>query len=183
MAGLNHYIGQQLFHECDEAADKKAIWGSLGMEYRTIIPQVCVDGYIYCLAFGHDPPAMVRPGARRLKTGDQRVVKKYLKVLHARCDAKHLYKRAESLEKVAIQSDQANMEYEKINQLFCEARLYAERYCREFRCGGVEWSLQWQMNTRAMDFWNACVRRLQGKHIKMSTIKRRASAAGLEHLH
>ena len=95
------------------------------------------------------------PQARRLKTTDPRVRKKYLKQLHKTLLEKNIYVQMEEIIKTAstglLPSD--IITYESIDALLTSAMYEAESKCWKLRTGIIKWSPLYQKACDRVTYW------------------------------
>ena len=125
------------------------------------------------------PKAM---SARRLKTLDPRVVKKYNKLL------KQFFRKFSLLDQVRLlqgrmtrplSSEDAST-FERLDAIRIKGMMYAEKRCRKLKMGGVPWTPQLTKIRLGIEVWNLVVRRLHGCDVSARTITRKKVKAGLK---
>jgi hypothetical protein len=93
--------------------------------------------------------------ARRLKTNDPRVRKKYIKLLDKKLQDKHVYSRMNNLYETAtnglLPSDV--IEYEMLDKIITQSMYEAEHKCRKLRTGTVKWSPLYQKACDRVQYW------------------------------
>ena len=107
------------------------------------------------LLFGFNPPECQTYSARRLKTEDPRVVKKYLDHLYSQMLQSNLFNRMENIYRASVYplpNDVAE-EYEQIDEEVCNMMTKAERLCRRLRTGTIKWSPQYQHACLSLEYW------------------------------
>ena len=117
--------------------------------------------------YGFNPPAIVHPNARRLKTNDPRVVKKYLSHLRDSMHTDNLFQRMNEIY-TNMQyplSEEKIVEYEEISKLCGEKMYEAEKQCRKIRAGNIPWSPAYQKATDMVDYWRRREQYVQGRNL------------------
>ena len=126
-------------------------FSSLGGDHRGLwvdIPEI--------LLFGYNPPTSSMAHARRLKLEDPRVVKKYNDVLHKLLLENQVYEHQSYLHQRATYPppEWQTKEYEKVDRIIERCMEEAEKKCRKFKCGEVQWSPLYQQIYDTIDYWN-----------------------------
>ena len=107
--------------------------------------------------FGHIPPNITPPMRRILKCEDPRVVKKFCKVYHQLLEKNRLYEVANKLSrsiKGSLTLEQQNL-YEVIDKQRVRCALLAEKKCRKFKMGDVEFPPKMQHQRDRISLWTA----------------------------
>ena len=122
---------------------------------------------------------------RRLQLSNARCVAKYQQRLKQLLRKHNLFHRQYTLEQEVIASGGAPLteaqakEAEAIDNLRTRCMLQAEKQCRKFRTGEVDYSPTTAMPARAMRYWYSLIRRSQGLQISLSKIKKLKQLAGI----
>jgi hypothetical protein len=98
------------------------------------------------VAFGHNVPPIVRASARRLKSEDPRIVKRYLDEFTAWINQLGLLEKARRLQdNTSIMSDGLlKMEYDRLDQIRFDAMMFADQHCGKLKMGAEQWSPNYQ---------------------------------------
>jgi hypothetical protein len=119
--------------------DHRGIWCDIPVEF--------------ILGYNMQHPAHAR--ARRLKTNDPRVTKKYIKLLDRKLREKTVYSRMDTLHETAhkglLPSDV--IEYETLDKIITQSMYEAEQECRKIRTGKVKWSPLYQKACDRVQYW------------------------------
>ena len=121
----------------------------------------------YASSLGHVDPIFPTKNARKLQLEDPRVVDRYIARLKSEVKKSRLQIRAEN-----IYLDAVDKPTEVDPDLF-DAILWdllkcmdvAEKHCRSFKTGAVEWSAELGKHIFTVQFWSMVVCRKQGKRI------------------
>ena len=107
------------------------------------------------MLYGYNPPQPVFPSARRLKTNDPRVKKKYLSILFQEMTRRDLFKCMNHIHEYASShlSDQIIKEYESIYASSAEAMAIAEKQCRKLHTGAHYWSPAYKKACLTLEYW------------------------------
>ena len=131
--------------------------------------------------FGH-PPINITPATRRrLKCEDPRTVQKF-------CDTyMHLLNKFNAIAAVENLSASINgplttcqiKEYERLDRLRVHSMLLAERTCRKFKVGGVEFSPKLQYQRDRINLWKNVLSKKQGSKVSLSLLTRLEKKVGV----
>ena len=96
----------------------------------------------YQVVFGHVMPAIVTAQARRLKTNDPRIVKKYTNVWSKFIVDHNMLERAYNIQRECTYplADHLQVELEALDVLRREGVLLPDRKCPRFPMGAIPWS-------------------------------------------
>ena len=134
---------------------------------------------------GHRPTRFAAPKKRRLQLSNAKCVARYQKILTRLLQQNRLFQRQYALETKVIQSGGAPLteamakEANAIDNLRTQAMLSAERQCRKFRTGEVDYSPATAGPAREMRFWHTSIRKRQGLRVHYDKWKRLKRAAGI----
>ena len=111
------------------------------------IPKIMLHGY--------NPSAPISPSARRLKTTDPRIVKKYLSILYQEMNRFDLFMRMQKTHEVAANYNNQQIldEYENIYASSMKAMEYAEKKCRKLHTGAHAWSPTYKRACMLLEYW------------------------------
>lgn len=136
--------------------DHRGIWCDIPVEFL--------------LGYNMQHPA--HPKARRLKTMDPRVRKKYTKLLHMQLQQKNIYERIaqlyQSMRQKILPTDILN--FEELDQTITEAMERAERKCRKLRTGTVKWSPLYQQSCDKVAYWTLLHKESLGQRVNKRKI-------------
>ena len=128
------------------------------------------------------PKLIITPHARRrLKCEDPRVVKSFCKRYHKLLQDNHLFSSATRL-KTSIQgplTPEQITEYERIDKLRVKFMLAAEKKCRKFKVGGVEFSPKIQHQRDRISLWKHVLSKKQGGKASLSLLTRLEKRVGI----
>ena len=132
-------------------------------------------------ALGSKLPNLPNHQARRLKTTDPRVVKKYNDYLEKYCISNNLYLRAKNLfvNHSTPLSKENELEYEKIDKIKSCGMVQAERQCRHLYLGGVQWSPILQLARNRILYFKLSIGRKNGRKIHARTLVRLSKKIGI----
>ena len=123
----------------------------------------------YQSALGHNPAMPQTPQARRLKTGDKKVTKRYLDHYEAGVKRHRLEQRQQKLKAnttkgtplTPLQKQEANA----IDYIKTKCMLQANKKCRKIKAGCVKFSAATDGPLKEIQFWNLAIRRRRGHDI------------------
>jgi Endonuclease/Exonuclease/phosphatase family./Reverse transcriptase (RNA-dependent DNA polymerase). len=119
----------------------------------------------FLLGYNMQHPA--HPQARRLKTTDPRIKKKYISLLHTALRNNNIYEKFDSM----YQSMQVSvlptdlLKYEELDTIITTAMQEAERKCRKLRTGIVKWSPLYQKACDRVTYWKLVDKYGKGERI------------------
>ena len=122
--------------------------------------------------------------ARRLKTLDPRVVRKYNKLL------KRFYRQFSLVDQVSLLqeratyplSDEDASTFERLDEIRIRGMVYAEKRCRKLKMGGIPWTPELSNIRLSIEVWKLVVARLKGCAVGARTIIRKKKRAGMENI-
>jgi hypothetical protein len=122
---------------------------------------------------GYNMPNPTHPGARRLKTKDPRVTKRYLSVLHTLLHQDSIYTKMKALYATAQQHwlPTDMLRYEEIDEKITTAMNTAERQCRKLNMVMVIWSPHYQRACDKITYWQLIKNQMEGKHCNVRKIR------------
>jgi exonuclease III len=105
--------------------------------------------------------------ARRLKCQDPRVVKKYLTELDKHMMKHNAYERLQLLYQQATNplSQEAKVEYEKLDKIREIGMIKSEKKCRKLRMGNIRWSPELQKARDRIEYFKASLSRAKGSKV------------------
>jgi Reverse transcriptase (RNA-dependent DNA polymerase). len=119
----------------------------------------------FLLGYNMQHPA--HPKARRLKTTDPRVKKRYTKFLHQYLQQQGVYDRMsqlyESMQKNIVPTDL--LHFEELDETITEAMERAERKCRKLKTGTIQWSPLYQQACDKITYWTLILKEAQGLRV------------------
>jgi hypothetical protein len=125
--------------------------------------------------FGLKAAPLEKAEARRLKTTDPRVVKKYNKILEKelmRLKLPHrLFLLESNVKSGEITQEQAH-EYEETHQPALQCKANAERKCRKLKMGGVDWSPEYKKARDQLEIWALLRKKKLGLKVSSRRIRR-----------
>ena len=130
---------------------------------------------------GYNPPQPTHPGARRLKLGDPRVLRKYLTYLHLKCQEANVFERMNELHSTTSTpwpQDKID-EFEKLDVEICGYMDEAELKCRKLKTGSHSWSPTYKRTRWTLEYWKQRKIYDQGLHTNVSKLKTYQRRAGL----
>jgi hypothetical protein len=107
--------------------------------------------------------------ARHLKTGDPRIQKRYVHLLHQTLKKGKVYDRFDKL----MLSPHAGLlptevlQFEVIDKDITNAMEYAERKCRKLHMGEVKWSPLYQKECDRVTYWTMVQKEAEGRRVNM----------------
>ena len=106
--------------------------------------------------FGHLPPPIHHPDARRLKMEDPRVVAKYIELLTKYFEEHNLFGRMNKLHTAATYPlpQHLRIEYEEIDKIAGELMDKAEKKCRKLHTGEIPWSPAYKKICLILQYWH-----------------------------
>ena len=128
----------------------------------------------YRVAFGHVMPAIVTAQARRLKTNDPRIVKKYTDVWSQFIVDHNMLERAYRIQRECTYPLAAHLqaELEALDALRREGVLQADRKCRKLPMGAIPWSPAVQSTREQVEIWGLILKKKLGRHVSSSLLQR-----------
>ena len=117
--------------------------------------------------------------ARRLKTNDPRITKRYNKILKAYFRKYNLGSRVTLLQdkiKHPLEEEDAN-EFERLDNIRMQGMVYAERRCRKLKMGAIPWTPELSRIRNAIEVWQLVRKRMKGYQISARTIIRKKAKA------
>ena len=130
---------------------------------------------------GVNLPPPKSKSARRLKTMDPRVMKKYTKCL------KQYFKRFGLLSRIQVLQNRITYplskeiaeSYEKIDKIRIQGMKFAEKNCRKLPMGGIPWTPELTQIRLTIEVWTLVIKRMTGCNVSTRTILRKKKKAGL----
>lgn len=140
----------------DNGSDHRAIW--LDIEKKS--------------ALGIIPADIQRHQARKLKTKDPRIVKKYNHILEHEFERHNLYNRSLCLyNKMQTGFNSKDMvEYNKVDKLRIKSMKKAEHKCNKLHMGAVPWSPEIQRSMTTIHYIKLVIRRKKGRKVGARTL-------------
>lgn len=134
----------------------------------------------YQVAFGHIMPAIATAQARRLKTKDLRIVKRYTDVWSQFITDHNMLTRAYQLQATCTYplSPSLQREMDALDTLRHEGVLLASRKCRKLPMGAVAWSPTIQRARELVETWGLILKKKEGKRVSSRLLSR-----GMSKLH
>ena len=129
---------------------------------------------------GLKPTKSPRYAARRLKTNDPRVVKKYVKVLREELALANFDYRSQQLllHTTSSLTEQQKQEYETLDKIRENAAMKAEAECRKLKMGNVHWSPELQRARDRITYFNLSRRKFRGRKVSTYILYRLAKKTG-----
>ena len=132
-------------------------------------------------SIGLNPPKIHSIQARRLKTKDPNVVKKYNTILEEEFEKYNIYGRALDLynqyaDKLTIPQQQ---EYNQLDYLREKAMNKAERKCRKLHMGALPWSPALQHARNMIQYLKLTLRRKKGRRVSAWYLMRLSRKVGV----
>ena len=131
--------------------DHRGLWCDLPVEFL--------------LGYNMQHPA--HPKARRLKTNDPRVKKKYVKLLHENLQKHDAYARMsrlrQAMQTTILPTD--ILHFEELDGLITAAMETAEQKCRKLRTGTIQWSPIYQKACDKISYWKLRHNEALGKRV------------------
>lgn len=124
--------------------------------------------------FGHIPPNIIQPTRRRLQCEDPRVVNQFCETYLHLVEKNDLLNKALKLNnsiKGPLTQNQQKM-FESIDKQRVACVLKAEKKCRKFKMGGVEYSPKMQHQRDRISLWTAVMSRKKGNKVSTRLITR-----------
>ena len=152
---------------CDHPGHHYALWADISLQS----------------SLGHPPTQFPHPKMRRLQLSNAKCVAKYQQRLKQLLRKHNLFHRQYALEMAVLESGGAPLtealakEAEAIDNIRTQCMLSAEKQCRKFRTGEVEFSPTTAMPARAMRYWFYLIRKRQGYTIsatKLTKLRKQA---------
>ena len=139
----------------------------------------------YTDAFGHTPPKIWKPQARRLQLRDPRCVKRYnkrYKKLILRNGLDHLQYALEASITSPCWTAQQRNQANRIDRLTQQCQEHAEKKCRKLRMGSIQFSDKTANPRRKARFWTMAIQRRTGrKRIRSRQWNRAKKKAAITH--
>ena len=124
--------------------------------------------------FGHIPPNITPASRRRLKCEDPRIVKTFCSKYQKLILQADLHTKASQLSN-SISGPLTNyqqLQFEAIDKTRISLALKAEKKCRKFKMGGVEYSPKMQHQRDRISLWTAVLSRKRGNKVSTKLITR-----------
>jgi len=151
-------------------SDHRAIWLDLHF------PEICPP----------HPESYVKPKARRLQCKDPRIVARYNEELLSILNTHHITTRVLQLQRQADRPGalrrSQKQELNAIDHILTEAKHAAEKHCRKFKSGHVQWSPPVTSAINKILFWKGILKRETGGKVGLTVLNTRAKKARIEHL-
>ena len=131
---------------------------------------------------GNESPRMKPPSARRLKTQDPRMIKKYNKQTHKAMLSRGLYKKLEEITTEAKSGwlPQLTEKYDALNKQKIECRSEVEKKMRKLKMGNVPWSPKIQECRTNIEIWILMSTYRRGKLVSLRKIRRLLVASKIQ---
>ena len=113
--------------------------------------------------------------ARKLKTNDPRVVKKYLDKLHSELENNDVYNRTMALYnsiKGNVLTEEQQKEFEDLDDIRTEAMMIAEGQCRKLKMGATQWSPELQAIRDKIEYYSLSRRKKKGRNVSSRILYR-----------
>ena len=119
--------------------------------------------------------------ARRLKTNDPRIMKKYIETLRKFLKKSNMTNRVLELQSRITQplDEDTAKEFEKLDRIRIQGMMTAERRCRKLKMGGVPWTPELSRIRNTIEVWQLVLKRLKGYQVSARTILRKKNKAGM----
>lgn len=125
----------------------------------------------FLLGYNIQHPA--HAGARRLKTKDPRIRKKYTRTLHGILQTNNVYTKLQnlynSMQTQILPTDL--LQFEEIDTTINNAMVEAETKCRKLRTGIIAWSPLYQQACDKVTYWTLVCDELKGRHVNVRKIR------------
>ena len=133
--------------------------------------------------FGTETPPLLPHNRRRLKNEDPRIVNKFNTTYHKLLERHHLPSAISQLTSSYTSSlnPVQQIEYERIDKLRVQCLLQAEKKCRKFKTGNIEFSPTIQHQRNLIRFWKLILKRQQGHRIDTKYLTRWERKLHLQH--
>ena len=132
-------------------------------------------------ALGDPLPPLASPRARRLKLRDPRIVKKYNHIFDKELGKTDVLKRIESFDCSLPLSQKSEHDLECIDALVMSAMAKADKGCRKFKTGQLDWSPVFQAAKEVLIAWQMVYRRqVLRKKINLRTLSRQCKKAKID---
>jgi Endonuclease/Exonuclease/phosphatase family. len=119
----------------------------------------------FLLGYNLQYPA--HPKARRLKTSDPTVRKRYIKLLHTQLSKERIYERMDhlyrSMQDKVLPTD--ILHFEELDDAISDAMASAERKCRKLKTGIVKWSPLYQQACDKVTYWTLLYKEALGDRV------------------
>jgi hypothetical protein len=132
-------------------------------------------------AFGHSPPPMGKPQAKRLTCQDPRIRQRYNDLYRKYVRQHRLDSRSYRLqESVSGPLNPSQIvEYEGISLLRSQGIAYATKHCRKLKMGEVDWNPEIQTLRQRITAWNLLTKKLRKCRVGSKYLRRVIAAADL----
>jgi hypothetical protein len=126
------------------------------------------------VAFGHNSPPILRATGRRLKCKVPRIVAKYLTEYVTWIEHFDLLGTAKRLQEQVGRISEARMktEYDRLDKIWNEAMMFANKHCRKLKMGAKQWTPNYQAARDKVTLWKLIVQKIQGKSVHTRFLKR-----------
>ena len=126
---------------------------------------------------------IMKSQGRRLISTNDKVVRKFNKLFTDQLERNHVCERMEILNATCrggMTKDQI-IEYEKLDKLYTQAFLFANKRCNKLKVGEVAYSpKEIQCEGRKIHLWTLCIKRKKGCHVSNTLIERLAKVVDIE---
>jgi hypothetical protein len=131
--------------------------------------------------FGEGWKPSTSAGGRRLKSQDPRTVERYKEALKPMFDNQRILERSERLynERTRMPVEEVEAEWNKIDMERVKAMLAAEKKCRRFRKGKIQWTPEYAILTATLKAWSLIAARRRGKRVNTRFFARMLKRAKL----
>ncbi len=131
-------------------------------------------------AIGMRPPKITTIKARRLKTGDPKIVNKYNYFLQRELEKNKVYEKALCLYKNhhSPMTKEECIEYDALDRMRERAMKKAEKKCRKLYTGNVQWSPTIQLLRDKILYLNLSIRRKKGRKVGARYLLRLSKKVG-----
>jgi exonuclease III len=137
--------------------DHRGIWCDIPIEY----------------ILGYNMQHLAHVNARRLKTNDPRVRKRYLTKLNQLLQTEDVYPKMDKLYATTksrwIPTD--SLHFESLDDTITQAMETAERRCRKINAGIIKWSPQYQRSCDKVTYWKLTIQQMAGRHSNTRKIR------------
>ena len=151
-------------------SDHRAIWLDLHL------PEICPP----------HPERHIKPTARRLQCKDPRIVARYNDELLNIIQSHNITQRVLQLQSQAVRSGNLRRSHKQelnaLDRLLTDAKHAAEKHCRKFKSGQVQWSPPVTSAINKILFWKGILKRETGGKVGLTVLGTRAKKAHIDHI-
>ena len=140
----------------------------------------------YQTAFGHNMQKLVKPRARRLKSNNPIVRKRWTTLYKTHIKTHNLDRKIFNLEQeIQIGVDMTEQQKEQYNEIMRqrhEGIQYADKGCRKLKMGGVPFSPDLKKAGQEIELWRGVLTKKLGAKYSMTKIRRLATQLGINEI-